>query len=279
MRTLYIDCAMGAAGDMLTAALLELLPDPDSFLEELNHIGLHGVTVKREPSVKCGITGTHISVSVNGVEEDEHLHDHGHHHHHDHEHHHHEHDHDHHHGHDHEHHHHHHHEHSGMHEIEHRVSHLNIPEAVRQDILSVYCLIAEAESHAHGVPVSEIHFHEVGTMDAIADVTAVCLLIDRIKPQKIAASPVNVGGGTVKCAHGILPVPAPATANILEGIPSYSGDIKSELCTPTGAALLKYFVEEFGSMPEMREERCGSGMGAKDFDRANCVRITLGDSN
>ena len=113
-------------------------------------------------------------------------------------------------------------------------------------------------------------------MDAIADVTAVCMLIDRIKPQKILASQVNVGGGTVKCAHGILPVPAPATANILEGIPSYSGDIKSELCTPTGAALLKHFVDEFGDMPEMRVERCGYGMGAKDFERANCVKVTFG---
>ena len=116
-------------------------------------------------------------------------------------------------------------------------------------------------------------------MDAIADVTAVCLLMDRIKPQKIAASPINVGGGTVKCAHGILPVPAPATANILEGIPSYSGDIKSELCTPTGAALLKYFVDVFGDMPQMQAERVGHGMGMKDFERANCVKIALGEVN
>jgi len=278
MRTLYIDCAMGAAGDMLTAALLELLPDPDSFLEELNHIGLHGVTVKREPSVKCGITGTHISVSVNGVEEDEHLHDHDHHH--DHEHHHH-HDHDLHHGHGHDHdheHHHHHHEHSGMHEIEHRVSHLNIPEAVRQDILSVYCLIAEAESHAHGVPVSEIHFHEVGTMDALADITAVCLLMHRLNVSKIVASPVHVGSGQVKCAHGILPVPAPATAHILRDVPIYGGEIRGELCTPTGAALLKHFVDQFGAMPPMSVSAIGYGMGKKDFPAANCVRVLMGEA-
>ena len=146
-----------------------------------------------------------------------------------------------------------------------------------EDVLKVYDIIADAESKAHGVPVTEVHFHEVGTMDAIADVTAVCLLMDRIKPQKTLASPVNVGGGTVRCAHGIIPVPAPATANILEGIPSYSGDIKSELCTPTGAALLKYFVDEFADMPEMSVEKCGYGMGTKDFDRANCVKIMLGE--
>jgi uncharacterized protein (DUF111 family) len=165
-----------------------------------------------------------------------------------------------------------------MREIEHLVrDHMNVPESVADNILAVYDIIAKAESEVHGVPVTDIHFHEVGTMDAVADVTAVCMLIDRIRPQKIAASPVNVGGGTVKCAHGIIPVPAPATANILEGIPSYSGDIKSELCTPTGAALLKYFVEEFTDMPEMSIEKCGHGMGTKDFDRANCVKIMLGE--
>lgn len=272
MRTLYIDCAMGAAGDMLTAALLELLPDQTGFLDELNHIGLHGVTVTRESSVKCGITGTHISVSVGGVEEDEHLHDH-HHNHHDHDH-----DHDHHHDHGHSHHHH-HHEHSGMHEVEHRVSHLDIPEQVRQDVLAVYHLIADAESHAHGVPVSEIHFHEVGTMDALADITAVCLLMHKLNVGKVVASPVHVGSGQVKCAHGILPVPAPATAHILRGVPIYGGEIRGELCTPTGAALLRHFVSEFGSMPPMAVSAIGYGMGKKDFPAANCVRVMLGESS
>ena len=262
MRTLYIDCAMGAAGDMLTAALLELVDNADDFLHELNHIGLHGVTVTREPSVKCGITGTHIHVSIGGVEEDEHLHDH-HHHAHDHEHHH--------------HHDHHHHEHSGMHEIEHRVSHLNIPEEVRKDVLAVYGLIAEAESHAHGVPVSEIHFHEVGTMDALADITAVCLLMHRLHIDRVVASPVHVGSGQVKCAHGILPVPAPATAYILRDVPIYGGEIRGELCTPTGAALLKHFVSEFSAMPPMRVQKIGYGMGKKDFPAANCVRCLLGE--
>ena len=114
-------------------------------------------------------------------------------------------------------------------------------------------------------------------MDAVIDITAVCLLMDMISPDEVYVSPVRTGKGHVRCAHGILPVPAPATANILEGIPSYSGDIKSELCTPTGAALLRYYVDEFGDMPPMRAEHCGHGMGAKDFVRANCVKITLGE--
>ncbi len=274
---LYIDCGMGAAGDMLTAALIELLDEGAraSFIDEFNGLGLPGIVMEAEPSVKCGVEGTHIHIKVHGVEEDEHMHDHHHEHH---EHHTHE---------DHAHAHTHTHDgtshthtHNGIAEIRHIVrDHIDLPDNVKEDIIKVYDIIADAESKAHGVPVTEVHFHEVGTMDAIADVSAVCMLIDRIKPQKIYASHINVGGGTVKCAHGILPVPAPATANILEGIPSYSGDIKSELCTPTGAALLKYFVDEFGDMPQMRIERCGHGMGTKDFERANCVKISLGEAD
>ena len=277
MKLMYIDCSMGAAGDMLTAALLELL-DEDAraaFIEEFNGLGLPGIVMETEPSVKCGVEGTHVHIKFHDEEEDEHMHDH-----------HHVHDHDHDYEHDHGVHHSHHshdghvHSHRGIAGVRHIVEdHLDLPDNVREDILSVYDIIADAESKAHGVPVTEVHFHEVGTMDAIADVTAVCMLMDRLKPQKIVASHINVGGGTVKCAHGILPVPAPATANILEEIPSYSGDIKSELCTPTGAALLKHFVNEFGDMPQMSFEKNGFGMGTKDFERANCVKITLGEGD
>ena len=158
------------------------------------------------------------------------------------------------------------------------VSGLPIPTMVKLDILSVYEEIAQAESHVHGVPVEQIHFHEVGTMDAIADVTAVCLLLHRLAPDKIISSPVHVGSGQVRCAHGILPVPAPATAYLLRGIPIYSGEIMGELCTPTGAALVKHFATEFGDMPVMKVHAIGYGMGRKDFPRANCVRALLGES-
>ena len=282
MKTLYLDCGMGAAGDMLTAALIELLPDADSFMEKINRLGIPGVKIEREKSVKCGITGTHISVKVHGVEECEggHGYDHEHEVHHGHEHHHgDEHGHEHHHedGHDHEHAHSHHH-HSSMHEIEHIIMDLNLPAKVKEDILAVYSLIAEAESHAHGVPVTDIHFHEVGTMDAIADVTAVCMLMNEIAPDEVIVSPVHVGSGTVKCAHGTLPVPAPATAFILKDVPIYGGSIKGELCTPTGAALLKHFATAFADMPVMKTKAIGYGMGKKDFETANCVRAMLGES-
>lgn len=272
MKTLYLDCGMGAAGDMLAAALLELLPDPDGFVDELNALGIPGVQYRREMSVKCGITGTHMSVTVNGVEESDHSHAHHHDHEHTHEH---EHEHEHTHEHEHEHA---PHQHSSLHRIRHIISGLHLPEAVQHNAMAVYGLIAEAESRAHNVPVTEIHFHEVGTMDAVADVVAVCLLMDRLAPERIIVSPIHVGSGHVHCAHGILPVPAPATAYILQGLPIYGGSVKGELCTPTGAALLKHFATEFGEMPVMRVGAIGYGMGKKDFPAANCVRSMLGEA-
>ncbi len=144
--------------------------------------------------------------------------------------------------------------------------------------MAVFNLIAEAESHAHGMPVSEIHFHEVGTMDAVADIAAVCLLMDKLAVDEVVVSPIHVGSGQIKCAHGILPVPAPATAYILKDVPIYGGAIQGELCTPTGAALLKHFATRFGNMPVMKTQAIGYGMGKKDFEAANCVRVMLGES-
>ena len=286
MKTLYIECNMGAAGDMLTAALLELLEDQDDFIKRFNALGIKGVEMKREDAVKCGIKGTHVSMLIDGAEEcscdvhdhEQHEHTHEHEHHHDHEHYH-EHDHAHDHAHDHDHHHDHAHHHSSLHDIDHIISDLPLPSKVKDDIYEVYELIAQAESHVHGMPVSDIHFHEVGTMDAVADVTAVCMLINELKPDRIIASPIHTGSGQVRCAHGILPVPAPATEYLLRGIPSYSTDIRGELCTPTGAALLKHFASSFGPRPVMITEKTGCGCGMKDFERANMVRAFLGSSN
>ncbi|MBQ1410100.1 MAG: nickel pincer cofactor biosynthesis protein LarC [Oscillospiraceae bacterium] len=258
MKTLYFDCSMGAAGDMLTAALLELLPDKAGFVQRLNAIGIPGVQYRAETSVKCGISGTHMAVTVDGVEE--HAHPHAHHETPD----------------THEHH---HHAHSGMLGIAHLVqAHLDLPERVRHDVLAVYQLLAEAESKVHGVPVEEIHFHEVGSLDAVADVAAVCLLIHTLKPERILCSPIHVGCGQLQCAHGLMPVPAPATAELLRDVPIYGGTIQGELCTPTGAALLRYYVNEFGPMPVLRTEAIGYGMGRKDFPAANCVRALLGQT-
>ena len=258
---------------MLTAALLELLPDRDAFLEEINHIGIPGVEVTAREDEKCGIRGTHIHVKVQGEEETEEMFEHDH-------------DQDHHHGHDHDHdydheharHHEHHHYYTGMNEIRRIIEKFHVSDKVKQDVKAVYETIAEAESHAHGCPVEEIHFHEVGSMDAVTDVTAVCLLLEKLAPEQILVSPIHVGSGQVRCAHGILPVPAPATAHILRGVPTYGGEVRGELCTPTGAALLKHFAARFCSMPVMRTEKIGIGTGKKDFEAANCIRVFLGET-
>ena len=295
MKTLYIECNMGAAGDMLMGALSELIDDADGFVARMNSLGLPGVHVEREAASKCGIMGTHMRVTVDGMEEDDHFHNDHHehadeqHHEHcgDHEHTHADHDHvhaDHVHCYDYEHHHHGdedhvhaHHHHAGMHDIEHMINDLDLSDGVKQRAMSVYKLIAEAESHAHGCTVEKIHFHEVGTADAVADVVGVCELIERIAPDQIIVSPVNLGSGMVRCAHGLLPVPAPATAYILRGAPVYGSAIRGELCTPTGAALLTSLADSFGPLPLMRVERIGYGMGTRDFKAANCVRVYLGE--
>ncbi|MDD6328051.1 MAG: nickel pincer cofactor biosynthesis protein LarC [Lachnospiraceae bacterium] len=247
MKIMYIDCSMGAAGDMLTAALLELVPDAEACIRELNALGIPKVSYEKRKSEKCGIVGTYVKVTVDGEEE-------------------------------HEHHEHHEHHHCRMQEVVSIIGGLSIPESVKSHAISVYSLIAEAESYVHGKSVEEIHFHEVGTMDAIADVVAVCYLMERLAPEQIIVSPIHVGAGHVHCAHGVLPVPAPATAYILRDVPVYGGSIQSELCTPTGAALLVHFATGFGSMPLMMMQGIGYGMGKKEFERANCVRILFGNS-
>lgn len=249
MKILYLDCGMGAAGDMLSSALLELIDNKEEFLEIINSAGIPSVIVTAENSVKCGISGTHLRVKINGEEEGKSCSYHSSHHH------------------------------NSLEDIEHIINHLSLSEKIKKDIISVYKMIASAESKVHHTVVSEIHFHEVGALDAITDIAMFCTLIDLIGADKIVASPVNVGNGKVACAHGILPVPAPATSEILKGISAYSNGIDGELCTPTGAALLKYFVNYFDNMPCMAFDKIGYGMGTKDFETANCVRAFLGNSN
>lgn len=263
MRTIYFECAMGAAGDMLMGALYELCPEKEKFLRDMNAL-LPGVALEAENVRRQGIAGTHMHVVIHGQEEGEH------HHHHDHDH-----------GHDHEHHHHdheHHHEHHSLADIEAIIDGFSLPQVVRDNAKKVYALIARAESAAHGVEVGEVHFHEVGALDAVVDVTGVCYLLHLLAPEAVCGSPVTVGSGTVHTAHGLLPVPAPATARLLTGVPIVTGDIAAELCTPTGAALLRTFAGDFGPMPAGTILGCGHGCGTKDFPRANCVRAFLLDT-
>lgn len=365
MKTLYLDCGMGIAGDMLMGALYECLPDKQVFWDKWNQLGIEGIELIPESAKKCGVTCTHMKVLVHGEEEEsldvlehhhggEHHHeehghgDHHHHHedyhhhhdeghehpemshlpenpvipekirdggelirgnvrnndnfdqgshhvfevetgnhdhshdHHEHDHHahgHHEHDHHSHDHHEHDHHEHahgHHHSHTSMAKITDIVNHFALDEKLKKQVLSVYQAIAAAESKVHGVSVDEIHFHEVGNLDAIADIVGNIMLLDLLKVDRVIASPINVGFGKVRCAHGILPVPAPATAEILKDIPIYAGRFEGEMCTPTGAALYKTIVMETAQMPAMKMESMGYGCGKKDFEAANVVRAIIG---
>lgn len=263
MRILYLDCGMGAAGDMLAGALVSLLSkeEQESFIKMINNIGVDGVKVSLSDDAKCGIVGKHFKVEIDGVEEHSHdVHEREHHHEHEQEH-----------GHHHEHHHH------GKgpfpKELEAVAEKLDCP----NDIQKVYELLAEAEAKVHGKDVSEIHFHEVGMKDALIDIASVVYLMNKLKVDKVVVSPVNVGFGKVKCAHGILPVPAPATAELVKGIPTYAGRFEGELLTPTGAALLKYYADEFSYQPLMNVIKYGYGTGNKNFESANVVKAVLGE--
>lgn len=253
MKTLFIECSMGAAGDMLMGALYELL-DPsmqEEFLDTMNALLPGTVSLSAVACEKCGIYGTKMEIFVHGVKEG------------------------------------HYHEqqgntahsHTSYPELLGQIDSLSLSTQVKKDAKAIYSLIAAAESHAHRTEIQQIHFHEVGTLDALMDVIGCCILIEKLHPEQIIASPVHVGSGTVHCAHGILPVPAPATAEILKDVPIYSGSVIGELCTPTGAALLKHFTSQFTAMPPMTMEKTGYGMGTKDFDTANCLRIFYGDMN
>ncbi|ERK56607.1 MULTISPECIES: nickel pincer cofactor biosynthesis protein LarC [Oscillospiraceae] len=285
MKTLFIECNMGAAGDMLMAALYELLEDRQAFLDAMNALGLPGVRVEAQAAATCGIAGTHMTVAVHGQEETggsvpaeaphPHVHSHGEAHGHDHDYHHH-HDHDHDHPHDHGEGHHHYHATPGH--IGELLDGLPLPEEVRRRARRVYDAIARAEAKAHGCPVGDVHFHEVGALDAVADVAGVCYALYLLAPERIVVSPIHVGSGTVRCAHGVMPVPAPATANLLSGVPICGGTIQGELCTPTGAALLTSFADAYGPMPVMVTKAVGVGIGTKQFQQANCVRAFLGET-
>ena len=247
MKTLYLECSSGAAGDMLCASLLELLPEKEEFVKKLNSVFNPEIVFEAEKVNRNGVCGTHLHVIINGAEEgDEHNHSD--------------------------------HSHRTLAEIKSIINSLDVSQRVKNNAISVYKIICDAESRVHGMEVEEVHLHEVGALDAVADITAFCMLIEELGAERIIASPINIGFGSVKCAHGILPVPAPATAIILEGMPVYTNDISGELCTPTGGALLKSFTDEFRYMPNMKIEKTGYGFGKKELPVLNCVRSFIGES-
>ncbi|WP_455191025.1 LarC family nickel insertion protein [Eubacterium ramulus] len=279
-KVLYLECKTGAAGDMLMGALYSLLPEEQKavFLEKMNQIR-EDVRVIPQEECKQGIGGIHMKVEINGAEEGD-VHTHEHHHVHEHSHmaeevqhdeahmhegHHHDHNHAH--G---------HHSHTSVAAILEKISSLEVSESVKKHAEGIYREIAAAESKVHRTDIEQIHFHEVGSIDALVDVVGSCLAIEMLGVEEIQGSPVCVGNGTVRCAHGILPVPAPATAEIIKGMPVYCSNFDGELLTPTGAAILKYFVESYTKQMEMEIEEIGYGFGTKEFAQLSCVRAFLG---
>ncbi len=239
MKILHIEANMGVAGDMLCAALLDTLnkKDKEFIINKLNTL-LCGVTVGLKEVSKNGIVASKFDVDI---KKDGHTHTH-----------------------------------TSISEIYEIIDGFDIPKNVRNNAKAVYTLIAEAESKVHGTTVADVHLHEVGANDAIIDITACCMLIDFLKIDKITCSPIVTGYGEIKTAHGIMPVPAPATAELLKGIPTVTGEIKGELTTPTGAALVKYFANEFTNF-KTEYTNIGYGGGTKNFEKPNIIRVFIGE--
>ncbi|RKP58156.1 nickel pincer cofactor biosynthesis protein LarC [Cohnella endophytica] len=305
MRTLYLDCVSGIAGDMALSALVDLGADPDYVIRHLRQLPIDPFRMEFEKVDRRGITAKWLKLSFDQANH-EHEHEHDHHHHHDHDHHHHhEHDHHHHHEHDHHHHHehdhHHHHEHDHHHNHEHDHHHhhdhdhhhhhphehrkasdilrmiesSSLPERVKARSLSIFRLIAEAEGKIHGMDPADVHFHEVGAMDSIVDVIGVCLALESLDIGEIIVSPVPTGTGRLRMAHGLYPIPAPATAELLRGVPLSSFTAQGELTTPTGAGIVKALASGFGPLPAGTIDLIGYGAGTKNFEHPNVLRAVL----
>jgi len=283
-KILYFECLSGISGDMTIGALLDLGVDFDLFKTELKKLNLDGYHVVADKKSKNGIYGTKFDVILDN---EEHHHTHGQHHdhgeHHDHEQHHDHGDYHHKHGehHDHAEHHHesdqhtHSHHHRNLTSITAMINNSDLSEDVKDLSVKIFNEVAVAEAKIHNTSLDEVHFHEVGAIDSIIDIVGTAILIEMLGIKEIYASPVHVGTGFVKCDHGKIPVPAPATLEILKGIPIYSKGIRSELVTPTGAAIIKSLAIDFVDRPEMVIENTGYGIATKDLEIANLLRVSV----
>jgi uncharacterized protein (TIGR00299 family) protein len=285
-RVLYLDCFSGASGDMIAGALLDAGVPFDVLAGAVGSLGLDGVSVGSERVDRSGIGAAKFRVTVDGEAADAgvnehahghdraHGHDHGHAEGHDHAHQHgHEHDHNHEHAHDHGRHH-----HRGLKEINDIVARSSLSPAGRERASRLFRRLAEVEAGIHQVPVEAVHLHEVGAVDSIVDVVAAVCALEWLAPDRVVASPLNVGSGTVTCEHGELPVPAPATAELLVGVPTYAQGPPAELVTPTGALIVTEYADAYGPAPPMRVERIGYGAGDRNpAGRPNVLRALVGE--
>ncbi|MBU3214743.1 nickel pincer cofactor biosynthesis protein LarC [Clostridium estertheticum] len=274
MKILYYDCFCGISGDMNLAALIDLGVPKENLVEGLSKINLNSeYEIKIEKSEKLGITGTRVDVILKDKLDDEiHISDkdlHGH----NHEHNHHNGDEEHHHENNHSHEHH----HRNLKDIEGIINSSDLSDKVKKLSLDMFMKVAKAEAKVHGKPLYEVHFHEVGAIDSIVDIVGAAICLDYLNVDKIIASPVQVGGGFVKCAHGLMPVPAPATVEILKNIPINAGIVQFETTTPTGAAILAANVEEFTRNVDFSIKKIAYGIGHRDLEIPNVLRVYLGE--
>lgn len=282
-KILYLDCISGIAGDMTLAALLDLGADLDYITQELRKLPIDEFELRVELVIKKGISAKQLRLSFptqEGSGQMEHVHQgtHGDGHKkgdarsnvHDFEHHQgrgHSHDHDH--AHDHG------HEHRKAADILSMIAQSDLPPRVKERSTAIFRIIAEAEGKIHGMPPEQVHFHEVGAMDSIIDIIGVCLAMENLDIETVYASPVPIGSGRMQMAHGLYPIPAPATAEILRGIPLSALQAEGELTTPTGAGILKALCREFGPIPASIMDKIGYGAGQKDFAHPNVLRAIL----
>ncbi len=240
MKLLYLDCMSGISGDMTVGALIDAGADFGAVRAGLVSLGVPGFCVTAARVVKRGVTATRFQVDEDGGGGHVHRH---------------------------------------LGHIMDIIRNGQLPDPVKEKSIAVFRRIADAEAAVHGIPVEQVHFHEVGAIDSIADIVAANLALHLLGVGRVVVSKINAGGGTVRCAHGIMPVPAPATALLLAGAPVYGTDGTGELTTPTGAALAAEWADAFGPMPEMTVTAVGHGAGAKDLpDRANVLRAVIGDA-
>lgn len=270
-KKLYLECYSGISGDMTVAALLDLGVDPDRLQHALASLPLNGFSTRISRVNKAGIDACDFDVVLEEENHDhdmeylyghEHEHEHGHEHHHDH---------------GHSHHHHHHHEHRGLAEIRDILEHSDLSANAKALAVKIFQIIAEAEAKAHGLPVEEVHFHEVGAVDSIVDIAAVSFCIDELGIEDVIVPFLSEGTGTVRCQHGILPVPVPAVTNIAEahGLSLHMTQTKGELVTPTGAAIVAA-IRTSDSLPtDFKILKTGIGAGKRAYERPSLLRAML----
>ncbi|NDV23294.1 nickel pincer cofactor biosynthesis protein LarC [Desulfovibrio sp. JC022] len=256
MNILYYDCFSGISGDMNLAAMIDLGVDPEFLKAELSKLGLDDeFSFKVSKDSRKGIFGTRVDVELahhhHGHEEHEghgHTHNHGHHHHHD---------------------------HRNLNDIEKIINSSNLSEKVKRTSLAIFKRVAEAEAKIHGSTLYEVHFHEVGATDSIVDIIGAAICFHELDIDNIWCSAIELGGGFVNCAHGKIPVPAPATSEILTGKPTTQGAVPKETTTPTGAAILAELVDNFSDSPRMSVQKTAYGIGHRDNDIPNVLRVQL----